>query len=90
MIVSIGHGVTFKMGMQLEDSLLDEVSAFICWPQTFNKKSGLEDTTTQSTGQVCHEPGLYRLCSKSMIVKTEIFQDCVGKVVCTSIRSIFI
>ncbi len=28
----------FKIGMQLEDSLRDEVSAFICWPHAFEKK----------------------------------------------------
>ncbi len=38
MIMSLGQCVIFKMGMQMEDSLLDEVSAFICWPQTFDKK----------------------------------------------------
>jgi hypothetical protein len=27
-----------KVGMPLEDSLLDTVSALFCWPQTFDKK----------------------------------------------------
>ncbi len=27
-----------KVGMRLEDSLLDKVSALFCWPQIFDKK----------------------------------------------------
>jgi len=38
MIMSLGQCVSFKMGIQLEDSLLDEDFAFICWPHTFDKK----------------------------------------------------